>query len=80
MATMSQTKEFTEYASEQPDVAAGGSQMKESRRLHSSHSSGMESSIFRIQDLTFVIPSKKKNQEDNVILRDINGSIKWGRE
>ena len=74
---------------EEPDAAAGGSsaaagsgdQLQTSqRRLHSAQSSGMESSIFRFKNLNFVVPAKKKNEEDQHILRDVSGTVKWGRE
>jgi len=71
---------------QEPDAAAGGAaadadQLQTSqRRLHSAQSSGMESSIFRFKNLNFVVPAKKKNDEDQHILRDVSGTVKWGRE
>ena len=47
-----------------------------SRRLHSAHSSGMESSIFRFKDVNFIVGSKDKKKN---ILTDVSGTIKWGR-
>ena len=66
----------------QSSAAGAGDQLQTSqRRLHSAQSSGMESSIFRFKNLNFVVPAKKKkNEEDQHILRDVSGTVKWGRE
>ena len=58
------------------DVAAGGS-IRGNRRMHSSHGSGMESSILRFKNVNFVVEEKKEAKH---ILQDISGKIKWGRK
>ena len=47
------------------------------RRLHSSQSSGMESSVLRFKNVNFIVGKgdKKKN-----ILSDVSGTVKWGRK
>jgi len=47
------------------------------KRLHSSHDSGMESSVFRFKNVNFVVGKgdAKKN-----ILTDVSGTVKFGRE
>jgi ABC-type glutathione transport system ATPase component len=57
------------------DVAAGASTHSRSRRLHSAHSSGMESSIFRFKNVNFVVGTKAKQKH---ILKDVSGTVKWG--
>ena len=44
-------------------------------RLHSAHSSGMESSIFRFKDVNFIVGGKGK--EKNILI-DVSGTVKWG--
>lgn len=47
------------------------------QKLHySSHSVGMESSIFRFSNVNFVVGAKDKQKH---ILRDVSGTCKWGR-
>lgn len=46
------------------------------RRLHSSHGSGMDSSVFRFKNVNFVVG--KKDAPRN-LLTDVSGTIKWGR-
>jgi ABC-type transport system involved in Fe-S cluster assembly fused permease/ATPase subunit len=46
------------------------------RRLHSAHTSGMESSVFRFKDVNFMVGSNEKKKN---ILTDVSGTIKWGR-
>jgi len=49
--------------------------------LHrSSHSAGMEASVFRFKNLNFTVPSKKKDEEEKHILQDVNATVKWGRK
>lgn len=45
------------------------------RRLHSSHTSGMESSVFRFKDINFIVGSGDKQKN---ILTDVSGTVKWG--
>jgi hypothetical protein len=47
------------------------------KRLHSSHSSGMESSILRFKNVNFVVG---KGEKEKHILRDVSGTVKWGRK
>lgn len=44
-------------------------------RLQSSHSSGMESSIFRFKNVNFIVGTKDKQKN---ILCDVSGTVKWG--
>lgn len=46
------------------------------RRLHSSHSSGMESSVLKFKNVNFIVGKGDKQKN---ILRDVNGTVKWGR-
>lgn len=48
-----------------------------SKRLHSSHSSGMESSILRFKDVNFIVGAGDKAKN---ILTDVSGSVRWGRK
>jgi ABC-type transport system involved in cytochrome bd biosynthesis fused ATPase/permease subunit len=57
------------------DIAAGVSTHSRSRRLHSAHSTGMESSIFRFKNVNFVVGTKDKEKH---ILKDVTGTVKWG--
>ena len=50
---------------------------KQVARLHSSHGSGMESSVFRFKDLNFTVG---KGDKEKYILRDVSGTVKWGRK
>lgn len=52
-----------------------GSGNRNTKRLQSAHSSGMESSIFRFKNVNFIVGSKDK---EKYILRDVSGTVKWG--
>lgn len=45
------------------------------RRLVSSHSTGMESSVLRVKDVNFTVG---KGDKTKTILQDINFKLKWG--
>ena len=47
------------------------------KRIHSSHSSGMESSILRFKDVNFTVGKGDKAKN---ILSDVTGRVKWGRK
>lgn len=46
------------------------------QRLHSSHGSGMESSVLRFKDVNFIVGAKDKEKN---ILTDVSGTVRWGR-
>jgi hypothetical protein len=52
-------------------------QNSESKRLHSAHSSGMESSVLRFKDVNFDVGIKNNPK---LILKDVSGTVKWGRK
>lgn len=47
------------------------------RRLSTSQSSGMESSVFRFRDVNFVVGKGDKQKN---LLTGVCGKVKWGRE
>ena len=58
-----------------PAAETTGSSHGASKRLHSSHSSGMESSVLRFKDVNFIVGKKDKQKN---ILSDVSGTVKWG--
>jgi hypothetical protein len=48
-----------------------------SKRLHSAHGSGMDSSVLRFKNMNFVVGKKDKEKH---ILSDVSGTVKWGRK
>jgi ABC-type glutathione transport system ATPase component len=53
----------------------GSGKINSRHKLHSSHSSGMESSIFRFKNVNFIVGTKDKQKN---ILSDVSGTVKWG--
>lgn len=54
-----------------------GNAAPNSKRLHSSHASGMESSILRFKDVNFIVGTGDKAKN---ILTDVSGTVRWGRK
>jgi hypothetical protein len=65
-----------EEANEQDVIAVAEEKSSGVRRLHSSASSGMESSVLRFKDVNFVVGKGDKQRN---ILTDVSGTVKWGR-
>ena len=59
------------------DEENGKDEGKEVRRLHSAHSSGMESSVLRFKNVNFIVGKGDKQKN---ILEDVSGKVKWGRK
>jgi hypothetical protein len=47
------------------------------KRLHSSHDSGMDSSVLRFKNVNFTVG---KGEKERHILTDVSGKVKWGRK
>jgi hypothetical protein len=47
------------------------------KRLHSSNTSGMDSSVFRFKNVNFKIGTGDKEKS---ILQDVSAVVKWGRK
>ena len=63
--------------SKEDEDTPSGSQHSGVRRLHSAHSSGMDSSVFRFKNVNFTVG---KGENEKYILQDISAKIKWGRK
>jgi hypothetical protein len=71
-ASFDELNESATYAAP-PSIATSQS----SKRLHSTHGSGMESSVLRFKNMNFVVGNKDKAKN---ILSDVSGAVKWGRK
>jgi hypothetical protein len=58
------------------EVEEGKAPTTTSKRLQSSHSSGMESSILRFKDVNFIVGAGDKTKN---ILTDVSGTVRWHR-
>lgn len=47
-----------------------------SKRLQSAQNSGMECSIFRFNNVNFVVGNSK--DKEKLVLQDVSGTVKWG--
>lgn len=58
------------------EATNSGEEVAGVRRLHSAHSSGMESSVLKFQNINFTVG---KGDKEKSILQDISAVVKWGR-
>ena len=66
------------------EPTADDSAYRETKRLHSAHSSGMDSSTLRFKNVNFIVEKPKSlfggEKEVKNILTDVSGTVKWGRK